>query len=89
MVVKVRFDLILDQKKFEVDLAPSITISPRMGVEKYINLTEGINFRTSEGLLLSNLEDSPTSPCRRTSLVNQGRVTLFETQGSKTYKKCL
>ena len=89
MVVKVRLDLTLDQEKFEVDLATSRTIFPRIGIEKYINLNQGVNFRTSEGLLLSNLEDAPTTPCQRNSLVNQGRVTLFESQGSKTYKKFL
>ena len=60
-----------------------------MGVEQFINRTTGINFRTSEGLLVSDLKEAPATSCQRNSLVSQGRVTYFQTQKNKNHKRCL
>ena len=46
MVVKIRLDLTLDLEKFEVDLATNRAIFPRLGIEKFLNRSEGIDFRT-------------------------------------------
>ena len=60
-----------------------------MGIEKHINQLEGINVRTAEVLLLSDLKEAPATTCQKNSLVSQGRVTCFETQGVKNHKRCL
>ena len=62
----------LDMEKLELDLGTNRAIFPRMGIEQHINRTEGINFRTAEGLLLSNLKEAPATTCQRNSLVSQG-----------------
>ena len=57
----------LDMEKFELDLGTNRAIFPRMGIEQHINRTEGIIFRTAEGLLLSDLKEAPATTCQRNS----------------------
>ena len=71
-VVKIRLDMTLDIEKFELDLATTRAIFPRMGIEQYINRTEGINFRTAQSLLFSDLKEAPATTCQRNYLVSQG-----------------
>ena len=86
-VVKIRLDMMLDMEKFELDLTTTRAIFPCMGIEQYINRMEGINFITAEGLLFNDLKEAPATTCQRNSLVSQGRVAYFETQGDKNHKR--
>ena len=88
-VVKIRLDMTLDFEKFELELETTRAIFPRMGIKQFINRTEGINFRTSEGLLFSDLKEAPATTCQRNSLMSQGLVTYFQTQRDKNHKRCL
>ena len=86
--MKIRLDMQLDVKKFKLDLETNRAIFPRMGVKKLVNLNSGINFKTSEGLIISDLKETPANSCQRNSIVNQGRVTYFQTQKEKNQKRC-
>ena len=65
----------LDLEKFELDLETTRAIFPYMGIEQFINRTEGINFITSNGLLFSNMKEAPATSCQRNSPVSQGPDT--------------
>ena len=65
-IVKIRLDMELDVEKFELDLETTRAIFPRMGVEQFINRTTGLNFRTSEGLIFSDLKEAPANSCQGT-----------------------
>ena len=58
-IVKIRLDMELDTEKFEIDLESSRAIFPQLGIERTVNLTSGINFTTTEGLIISDPGDIP------------------------------
>ena len=78
----------LTLKKESEDMIPSDSPMVKCSVTIHALESEGINFRTAEGLLLSDLKDAPTT-CQRNTLVSHGRVTYFETQGDRGRKRFL
>ena len=67
----------LTLKKESEDMIPSDSPMVKCSVTIHALESEGINFRTAEGLLLRN------------TLVSHGHVTYFETQGDRGHKRFL